>query len=86
MSFSAEKHLFQGLMGSCPSPPKNREILDGIFEFEVFFFFIIQDNTVERDVRFSKYLKFRVYFRSLRSRYRKVPYTLQEMCMEKKEG
>lgn len=58
MSFSAEKHLFQGLMGSCPSPPKNREILDGIFEFEVFFFFIIQDNTVERDVRFSKYLKF----------------------------
>lgn len=49
-------------MGSCPSPPKNREILDGIFEFEVFFFFIIQDNTVERDVRFSKYLKFRVYF------------------------
>ena len=66
------KTSFSGVNGKLPL--SSGKSWDSWWNFRIwsFFFFITQDNTIERDVRFSKYLKFRVYFWSLRSRYRKV--------------
>ena len=52
------KTSFSGVNGKLPL--SSEKSWDSWWNFRIwsFFFFIIQDNTVERDVRFSKYLKF----------------------------